>query len=239
MNISTRAAAETGGTAVLVIGGVGTAVLAPQVGPIGIALAFGITLLVLVYVVGPVSGCHLNPAVTLGMYLRRRISAAHAGLYVLGQVVGGLVGAAVVYFIASGRDGYQRAIDGLGANGWGSASSGGYQLTATLLVEVVLTALLVFTVLTVTANDELTAIAALPIGAVLTLCHLIAIPIDGTSVNPARSVASAVFAGGPALGQVWAFILAPLAGGALAALAYRFFSRAADIAAVDTVRNSQ
>lgn len=125
VHISTRVAAETLGTAVLVVGGVGTAVLAPDVGPVGIALAFGVSLLVLVYVVGPISGCHLNPAVTLAMFLRGRIAAAHAGLYVVGQLVGGVVGAGVVLAVAANRDGYSLAADGLGTNGWGEASTGG------------------------------------------------------------------------------------------------------------------
>ena len=238
MHITTRVAAETVGTAVLVIGGVGTAVLAPDVGPLGIALAFGVTLLVLVYVVGPISGAHLNPAVTLAMLLRGRIAAAHAGLYVVGQAVGGVLGAGIVLAVANSRDGYSLAADGLGANGWGAASSGGYQLAGVLVVEVVLTALLAYTVLTVAGNSELTVVAALPIGAVLALCHLIAIPIDGTSVNPARSLGSAVFAGGPALTQLWAFVLAPLVGGAIAAAVHHSISRAGD-SARETVRNSR
>lgn len=239
MNITSRVGAETAGTALLVIGGVGTALLAPEVGSVGIALAFGISLLVLVYVVGPISGCHLNPAVTLAMALRSRISAAHAGLYVVGQTVGGIVGGAIVFAIATGRSDYVRSTDGLGANGWGAASSGGYNLTATLIVEVLLTALLVFTVLTVASNSELTTIAALPIGAVLVLIHLIAIPIDGTSVNPARSIASAVFAGGSSLTQLWAFIVAPLVGGALAAVLHSVTDRAVQPTVPEEIRNNR
>ena len=185
------------------------------------------------------SGAHLNPAVTLAMALRSRISAAHAGLYVVGQVVGGVLGGAIVLAIASGRSDYVRSSDGLGANGWGAASSGGYDLTATLIVEVLLTALLVFTVLTVASNSELTTIAALPIGAVLALIHLIAIPIDGTSVNPARSIASAVFAGGSSLTQLWAFIVAPLVGGVIAAVLHGTTDRAARSVAPDEVRNNR
>ncbi|MET3807182.1 aquaporin Z [Nakamurella sp. UYEF19] len=216
-----RLLAEFAGTALLVLGGVGTAVLAPQVGPVGIALAFGLSLLVLVYVLGPISGCHLNPAVTLGMALSGRLPGRDAAGYVVSQIVGAIAGSAVVYLIASNRSGYRLASDGLGANGWGTASSGGYGLRAALVVEVVLTALLVFTVLTVTATTNLAAVAGLPIGLVLVLCHLVAIPIDGTSVNPARSIGSALFAGHVALGQLWLFVVVPLVGGALAALVHR------------------
>ena len=219
--VARRLCAEFLGTALLVLGGVGTAVLAPQVGPVGIALAFGLSLLVLVYVLGPISGCHLNPAVTLGMALCRRLPGREAVLYFVAQILGGVVGAAVVFLVVTNRTGYHRATDGLGANGWGAQSSGGYGLRAALVVEVLLTALLVFTVLTVTATTELAAVAGLPIGLVLVLCHLIAIPIDGTSVNPARSIGPALFAGPTAIGHLWLFILAPLLGAALAAGLHR------------------
>jgi aquaporin Z len=216
-----RLCAEFLGTALLVVGGVGTAVLAPQVGPVGIALAFGLSLLVLVYVLGPISGCHLNPAVTLGMALSRRLPTREAVGYVISQVVGAVVGVLVILLIAADRNGYRLATDGVGANGWGAQSSGGYGLRAALVVEIVLTGLLVFTVLTLTAGTDLTAVAALPIGFVLVLCHLIAIPIDGTSVNPARSIGSALLSGHVALGQLWLFIAAPLVGAVLAAGAHR------------------
>lgn len=216
-----RYLAEFLGTALLVIGGVGVAVLAPKAGPIGIALAFGLTLAVLAYALGPVSGCHINPAVTLGMLLTGRISPVDAVAYIVAQVLGAIGGTAVVYAVASNRTGYDKAVDGIGANGWGAASTGGYGQTAAIIVEIVLTFLLVYTVLTVTASKANAAVAGLPIGLALLVAHLVAVPIDGTSVNPARSVGPALFAGGDALSQLWVFLVFPLIGGALAALVFK------------------
>ena len=222
MNAFRRYLAEFIGTALLVVGGVGTAVLAPKAGPIGIALAFGLTLLVLAYALGPISGCHINPAVTLGMTLAGRLPVVDAIGYVVAQVVGGVAGTAVVYAVASDRAGYHLSDAGIGANGWGSASTGGYGATAALIVELVLTFVLVYTVLTVTATPETAAVAGIPIGLALLVAHLIAVPIDGTSVNPARSIGPALFTGGQALSQLWLFIVFPLAGGLVAAAVYRF-----------------
>lgn len=222
MDALRRYTAEFLGTALLVIAGVGVAVLAPKAGPIGIALAFGLTLLVLAYALGPVSGCHINPAVTLGMTLAGRLPVVDAIGYVIAQVLGAVGGTAVVYAVASNRSGYSLKADGIGANGWGAASSGGYGETAAVVVEIVLTFLLVYTVLTVTATASTSTVAAIPIGLALLVAHLVAVPIDGTSVNPARSVGPALFAGGSALSQLWVFIVFPLVGGVLAALAYRF-----------------
>jgi aquaporin Z len=213
--------AEFLGTAILVIGGVGTAVIAGQtVGPVGIAFAFGLTLVALVYALGPISGAHFNPAVTLGLLAARRITAGKAAGYVIAQLVGGIAGAAVVSGIAHGRPGYTTA-DGLGANGYGSNSSGGYSLTAVLGTEVVATFVLVLVILASTDQIAHAAFAGLPIGLTLVVIHLLAIPIDGTSVNPARSFGPALLTGSPALGQVWVFLLAPLAGGLLAAAAHK------------------
>ncbi|CAO5162815.1 water channel AqpZ [Frankia sp. AiPs1] len=210
------------GTFVLVFGGVGTAVLAGVVvGNVGIALAFGLSLLVLVYVIGPVSGCHVNPAVTLGLLLCRKIQPRHAAGYVVAQCVGGIIAAGTVWLLAdSGPFGYSASQRGLGANGYGLHSPGGFGLGGVLLVEVLLTALLVFTVLGATDVRAPFGFAGLAIGLVLTLCHLISIPMDGTSVNPARSLGPAVFVGGWALGQLWMFIVAPALGAALAAAIY-------------------
>ncbi len=213
-----RYGAEFIGTALLVIGGVGTAVLAPKAGPVGIALAFGLTLLVLAYAIGPISGAHVNPAVTIGMTLARRLSPVDAVGYIVAQVAGGLAGAGVVYAIASNRKGYSLSTDGLGSNGWGSLSTGGYTFTAAAIAEVVLTAVLVFTVINVTAPTANAAVAGVPIGLALAVIHLVAVPIDGTSVNPARSLGPALIQGGDALGQVWLFIIAPIIGAVIAAV---------------------
>ena len=219
MSVVRTCSAEFLGTALLVIAGVGTAVLAgDQVGDVGVAVAFGLSLLALVYALGPISGAHLNPAVTLGMLVARRIAPARAAGYVAAQVLGGLAGAAVVAAIAAGRP---AAVDGLGANGYGSSSTDGYGLGPVLLTEVVLTFTLVFVVLSVTTTTADTAFAGVSIGLTLTVLHLVAIPIDGTSVNPARSIGPALLTGGTALTQLWVFLVAPLAGGLLAALVHR------------------
>jgi aquaporin Z len=214
--------AEFLGTAILVLGGVGTAVIAGKtVGDLGVALAFGLTLLAMIYTVGPVSGAHLNPAVTLAMLATGKINAAAAAGYVLAQLAGGLGGAAVILAIARGRDGYTLAADGLGANAYGPDLAGHFSLTTVLVTEVVLTLVLVFVILATTDRIGNAALAGIPIGLTLAVAHLIAIPIDGTSVNPARSLASAVFTGGSALTQLWVFLAAPLAGGLLAAGLYK------------------
>ncbi|UGT41802.1 aquaporin [Nocardia yamanashiensis] len=222
--------AEALGTFVLVLGGVGTAVLAgSRVGALGVALAFGFTLLFLVYAIGPISGCHVNPAVTVGQFLLGRISAAVAGLYWLAQIVGGLLAGATIYAIAHNLPSYDRARDGLGANGWGAHSPSklelggivinGYGLAATITVEVILTALLVFVVLASTDQLSDVPLAGLSIGITLAVIHLISIPVDNTSVNPARSLAVAFYQDG-ALAQLWVFIVFPLVGGVLGALVY-------------------
>lgn len=214
--------AEFLGTAVLVLGGVGTAVLAGDaVGDLGVALAFGFTLLALAYALGPISGCHINPAVTLGLLTAGRISAGRAAGYIGAQLAGGLAGAGLVAAIATGRAGYTLAVDGLGANGYDTASADGYGLPAVALTEVLLTFVLVFVVLAATDQIGEVAFAGIPIGITLVVVHLVAIPIDGTSVNPARSLGPALLSGGTALSQVWVFLLAPLLGGVAAALVHR------------------
>ena len=224
VNSYRRYAAELLGTALLVIGGVGTAVLAPSVGPVGIALAFGLTLLVLAYGIGPISGAHVNPAVTIGMTLSGRLPLADAVGYIVAQCLGGIGGAAVVYSIAENRAGYHLSSDGLGANGWGAQSTGHYNATAAAIVEVVLTALLVFTVLAATASTSTATVAGIPIGIALVVIHLIAIPIDGTSVNPARSLGPALFVRGAALDHLWLFVVAPIGGAVLAAALFAVLS---------------
>ncbi|WP_433662951.1 aquaporin [Nocardia sp. CA-128927] len=225
--------AEALGTFVLVMGGVGTAVLAgTRVGALGVALAFGLTLLFLVYAIGPISGCHVNPAVTVGHLLLGRISAVTAVGYWIAQLIGGFLAGLVLFALAKNLPSYDRAVDGLGANGWGhhspSAQKGplgeivlqnGYGMAAMIIIEVMLTALLVFVVLASTDQLSDVPLAGLSIGVTLAVIHLISIPVDNTSVNPARSLAVAPYQDG-AMGQVWAFVVFPLIGGALGALVY-------------------
>jgi aquaporin Z len=216
-------AAEAIGTFVLVFGGVGTAVFAgQQVGLAGVSFAFGLALLAMVYAIGPISGCHINPAVTFGALLCRKMAVRDVPGYVVGQIIGAIVAAGVILLIAKGLPaGYSASSQGLGANGYGAHSPDGFVLGACLAAEVVLTAFLVFTVLRATDADAPVGFAGLAIGLVLVLIHLVSIPITNTSVNPVRSLGPAVFVGGWALEQLWLFIVAPLAGAALAAGIYR------------------
>lgn len=214
--------AEFLGTFVLVFGGVGSAVLAgSHIGYIGVAFAFGLSLLAMVYTIGPISGCHVNPAVTLGVFLAKRIGSKDAIMYVVAQIFGAIVASALILFIASGVEGgYNFAANGLGANGYGAHSPGLYSMPAAFAAEVILTMFLVVTVLGATDVKAPVGFAGLAIGLVLTLIHLVGIPITNTSVNPARSIGPALFVQGWALEQLWLFIFAPLIGGAIAAYAY-------------------
>lgn len=206
----------------LVFGGVGSAVLAgDRIGALGVALAFGLSLLAMVYVVGPISGCHINPAVTLAAVLTGKLGTRHAIGYVVAQVVGAVLAAGVLLLVAKGLPGgYDPAATGFGANGYDEHSPGHYALGAAFVVEVVLTAFLVLTVLGATDVAAPVGFAGLAIGLVLTLIHLVSIPVTNTSVNPARSIGPAVFVGGWALGQLWLFIVAPLIGAAVGAGVY-------------------
>ncbi|GAA3050336.1 aquaporin [Kitasatospora albolonga] len=205
------------GTLVLVLFAVGAAVVAGQwIGTVGIALAFGFTLLALAYSIGPVSGCHVNPAVTLGFLLARRIDGRTAVSYWIAQFLGGIAGAALVLLLAKQIPGVQTS-GKLGSNGWGDRSEVHINLFGAFLTEVLLTFLLVYVVLSVTHRLAVTGFDGLPIGLALVVVHLVGIPLTGTSVNPARSLGPALFAGGQALSQVWLFLLAPLVGGAIAA----------------------
>ena len=209
--------AELIGTFVLVFGGVGSAVLAgDEIGFAGVSFAFGLSLLAMVYAIGPVSGCHINPAVTLAMFLTRKTTARDAVGYVVAQIVGAILAGAVLLIVANGLDGFSASESGFGANGYGSHSPEGYGLLAAFVVEVVMTAFLVLTVLGATHPAAPIGFAGIPIGFVLVLIHLVSIPVTNTSVNPARSIGPAVFVGGWALGQLWLFILAPLLGSLLA-----------------------
>ena len=212
--------AEFIGTFVLVFFAVGSAVFGKdKVGALGIALAFGLVLLALAYAIGPVSGCHVNPAVTLGVLLRRGITLSEAGIFWAAQVAGALVAGALLKLMTSGFGGVTDQTGALGTNDWGTSISAG----GAFVFEVIGTALLVFVVLMVTAQSAAPGFAGLAIGLVLTVIHLVGIPLDGTSVNPARSLGPALFAGTHALSHVWLFLLAPLIGGLLAALLSRVF----------------
>ncbi len=214
--------AELVGTFVLVFGGVGSAVLAgSHIGFAGIAAAFGLSLLAMVYTIGPISGCHVNPAVTLGVFLARKISAKDAGAYMVAQVIGAVIASGVILLIANGLPGgYSASVGGLGADGYGLHSPDHYSLAAGFIAEVVLTMFLVLTVLGATDIAAPVGFAGLAIGLVLTLIHLVGIPITNTSVNPARSIGPAIFVGGWALQQLWLFIVAPFAGAIVAAVIY-------------------
>ncbi len=218
-----RAGAECVGTFVLVFGGVGTAVIAGEaVGNLGVAFAFGLALLAMAYGIGPVSGCHINPAVTLGLFVSRRITLPEAARYWAAQVLGAVIAAALLLVIAKAREGgYDAGVEGFGANGYGDHSPEGYGVGAAFVAEVVLTAFLVFTVLAATDRIATVAFAGIPIGLVLTLIHLVGIPITNTSVNPARSIGPALFVGGWALEQLWLFIVAPLVGALIGAVLHR------------------
>ena len=221
------------GTALLVLMGVGAAVLAGTwIGNLGIALAFGFALLALAYALGPISGCHVNPAVTLGFLLAKRIDIRTAGAYWVAQFLGGIGGAALVFWLAKTVPGLQTH-EKMGSNGWGSRSEVHISLGGAFLAEVLLTFLLVFVVLAVTHRLALTGFDGLPIGLALAVIHLVGIPLTGTSVNPARSLGPAIFAGGAALSQLWLFIVAPLVGGAVAAGAHMLTHPQPNVLAAD------
>jgi aquaporin Z len=213
-------AAELIGTAVLMIGGVGTAVLAGgQVGALGIALAFGLSYLVMAYAVGHVSGCHINPAVTLGLVLTRKMEIGRAVYYWVGQLLGGIVGATVVYAIANNLETFS-STNNFAQNGWDSHSPGGYGFGAAMFAEIVFAALLVFVILSSTNRRFPASLAGAAAGLTYAIVFLVTQQVDGGSANPARSLGSAIFAGSDALSQVWLFIVFPLIGGAVGALVW-------------------
>jgi aquaporin Z len=224
MPMSKRAAAEFFGTFWLVFGGCGAAVLAagfPAVGIgfAGVALAFGLTVLTMAYAIGHISGCHLNPAVTLGLVVGKRFPASDLAAYVIAQVLGAIAAAGVLYVIASGSAGFD-VRNGFACNGYGVNSPGGYSLLAGLVAEVVLTAFFLIVIMGATDDRAPKGFAPAAIGLCLTLIHLVGIPVTNVSVNPARSTGPAIFAGGWALTELWMFWVAPLAGGVLGGLAY-------------------
>jgi aquaporin Z len=217
-----KALAEFIGTAILVLFGCGAAVLMGEaIGMTGIALAFGLAIVAAAYGLGPISGAHLNPAVTLGLHLAGRIGRGDAIAYAVAQVAGAILGAGVLLLIASGREGYDIAVNGLGQNGYGAGYLGGYSLGAALVFEAVMTFLFVTVILGATQAGAPAAMAGLAIGLTLAAIHLVGITVTGVSVNPARSVGPALFVGGRALADLWVFVVAPLAGGALAGIVFR------------------
>jgi len=229
MKLGNKLAAEFVGTFWLVLGGCGSAVLAAAfpnvgIGLLGVSLAFGLTVLTMAYALGHVSGGHFNPAVSLGLLVGGRFPAREFIPYVIAQVAGAIVAAAVLYFIASGKPGFDLAASGLAANGFGEHSPGKYSLGAGLVTEVVLTFGFLIVILGATDGRAPKGFAPLAIGLSLTLIHLISIPVTNTSVNPARSTGPALIVGGWALQQLWLFWVAPLIGAALAGLAYRGIS---------------
>lgn len=226
-----RLGAEALGTFILVFGGTGAAVLAATVdhgiGYLGVALAFGLTVVVGAYAFGPVSGGHFNPAVTVGLATAKRFPWKDVPAYIAAQIVGGIVASAVLFAIASGRDGFSLS-DGFATNGYGAHSPDGYGVVAAFVTEFVLTAVFLYVIIGVTgrrAGRTAAAAAPLAIGLTLTLIHLISIPVTNTSVNPARSIAPALFVGGDALAQLWLFIVAPILGAIFAGLTYALITR--------------
>ena len=218
--------AEAIGTFWLVLGGCGSAVLAAAypdfgIGFLGVSLAFGLTVLSMAAAIGHISGCHLNPAVTAGLAASGRFPIAEMPKYILAQVVGGIVGAGVLYLVASGLPGFDAAASGFASNGFGEHSPGGYPWQSCFIIETVLTAVFLFVIHGATDKKAGSTIAPIAIGLCLTLIHLISIPVTNTSVNPARSTATAVFAGGWALQQLWLFWVAPIVGGILGGAAYK------------------
>jgi aquaporin Z len=225
MTLGKRAAAEFIGTFWLVFGGCGSAVLAAAfpslgIGFAGVALAFGLTVLTMAYAIGHISGCHLNPAVTVGLVAGGRFPTSELPHYIIAQVLGAIAGAGTLYVIAKGKAGFDISA-GLASNGYGAHSPGGYDLAACLLAEIVLTLFFLFVILGSTDERAPKGFAPIAIGLALTLIHLISIPVTNTSVNPARSTGPAIVAGGWALNQLWLFWVAPLVGGILGGVIYR------------------
>ena len=231
--------AEMMGTFWLVLGGCGSAVLAAYVlnssngnvnmgiAFVGVSLAFGLTVMTMAYAIGHISGCHLNPAVSVGLWMGGRFPAANLLPYIVAQVVGGIIGATVLYFIASGKAGFD-ASAGFASNGFGALSPGKFCMSAVFLCEVVMTFMFLMIILGSTDKRAPAGFAPIAIGLGLALIHLISIPVSNTSVNPARSLAVAVFAGGEYLSQVWLFWVAPIIGAALAGVTYRWLGASED-----------
>jgi len=224
--MSKRFTAEVIGTFWLVLGGCGSAVLAATfpnvgIGLLGVSLAFGLTVLTMAYAIGHISGCHLNPAVTFGLWAGGRFPARDIPAYVVAQVIGAIAAGGVLYFIASGQAGFDVA-GGFASNGYGEHSPGGFSLGSALVTEIVMTFMFLMIIMGATAKRAPQGFAPLAIGLGLTLIHLISIPVTNTSVNPARSTGVALYVGGWAVSQLWLFWLAPIVGGVLGGIVYRF-----------------
>ncbi len=220
--------AEFIGTFWLVLGGCGSAVLAASfpdvgIGLLGVSLAFGLTVLTMAYAIGHISGCHLNPAVSIGLWAGGRFSGKEIAPYVLSQVLGAIIAGGVLYLVASGKEGFELSA-GFAANGYGVHSPGGYGLFAALLIEIVMTMMFLVVILGATDERAPKGLAPIAIGFCLTLIHLVSIPVTNTSVNPARSSGVAVFVGDWAIGQLWLFWAAPIVGAMLGAIVYKFIS---------------
>lgn len=220
--------AELIGTFSLVLFGCGAAVISgiagtgpSGIGLLGISFAFGLAVVVMAYAIGGISGCHINPAITISMLVAGKINGGDAGKYIIGQFIGAALGAAVLYLILQGAPGFVMGEWALGANGWGEGYLGGYNMTSAFVTEAVLTFLFLFVIFATTSKWGNGTMAGLAIGLTLVLIHLVAIPVTGTSVNPARSFGPAIFAQGKALTQLWLFIAAPIVGGIAAALVWR------------------
>ncbi len=213
------------GTAVLVLFGCGNAAIAGDfLGTLGVALAFGLSIIAMAYVIGNISGCHVNPAVSLAMLINKKMSVKDFILYVVAQFIGALFGISILYLIMK-NSGLDISVQGLGANGYGDGiSSVGLNMFGAIITEVILTFVFIYTILGVTSDDKKSSVAGIVIGLTLTFVHILGIPLTGTSVNPARSLAPALFLGGTALKQVWVFIVAPLVGSALASFVFKFLN---------------
>ena len=222
---SQKYVAELLGTFVLVFIGCGSATLAGKyIGFVGIAFAFGLSVLVMVYAIGGISGCHINPAISISMLASGNMKAKDTVIYVIAQCIGAVIAAAIIYAIAVGNPAYNLAVNGLGQNGYGVASPGGFSMASGFIAEVVLTFIFLLVIYGSTSDRAPKGFAGVAIGLSLVMIHLVGIPIDGTSVNPARSLGPAVIVGGTALNQLWLFWIAPIIGGLLAAGVWRIFA---------------
>ncbi|WP_432218903.1 aquaporin Z [Pseudomonas kribbensis] len=228
MSLLKRSATELLGTFWLVLGGCGSAVIAASspvgIGVLGVALAFGLTVLTMAFAIGHISGCHLNPAVSVGLVVGGRFPAKELPAYIIAQVIGGILAAALLYHIASGKEGFDIAA-GLASNGYGEHSPGKYSMASGFITELVMTAMFVLIILGATDKRAPAGLAPIAIGLALTLIHLISIPVTNTSVNPARSTGPALMVGGWAIAQLWMFWVAPLLGAVVGGVVYRWLGK--------------
>ena len=228
MSLFKRSVTELLGTFWLVLGGCGSAVLAASsplgIGVLGVAIAFGLTVLTMAFAIGHISGCHLNPAVSVGLFVGGRFPARELPAYIVAQVIGGIIAAALIYYIANGKEGFDLSA-GLASNGYGEHSPGKYSMAAGFVCELVMTAMFVLIILGATDKRAPAGLAPIAIGLALTLIHLISIPVTNTSVNPARSTGPALIVGGWAIAQLWMFWVAPLLGAVIGGVTYRWLGK--------------